>query len=252
MRRGQSRGPDGGMRVVAVVPAGGAGTRMQRARPKQYLALEGVPLLVHTLRVLLHAEVLDGLVLAVPVGRVDATRRLLERHRIPRVLDVVAGGVDRQESVWRALQAVPAGASWVVVHDAVRPFITPDLVKQVLAVAAQHGAAICGLAVRETVKRIRAGAVESTLEREGLWLVQTPQVFRRDLLWEAHDKARRDGFAGTDDAVLVERLGEPVAVVPGLPQNLKITTPEDLEAARRWVTGTRARAPRADRRGRGR
>jgi 2-C-methyl-D-erythritol 4-phosphate cytidylyltransferase len=236
------------MRAVAVVPAGGAGTRMRRTRPKQYLALGGAPLLIHTLRALLHAEVLDGLVLAVPAERVESTRSLLKRHRVPRILAVVAGGIDRQESVWRALQAVPADASWVVVHDAVRPFITASLVRQVLAVATQHGAAVCGLAVRETVKRVRAGIVQATLPREGLWLIQTPQVFRRDLLWEAHDKARRDGFAGTDDAVLVERLGEPVAMVPGLAQNLKITTPEDLEAARRWLAGPRRRGLLGNRR----
>jgi 2-C-methyl-D-erythritol 4-phosphate cytidylyltransferase len=249
MRSGQRRRSDRRTRVVAVVPAGGSGVRMRSARPKQYLALGGVALLIHTLRALVRAEVVDGLVLAVPAERVESTRRLLKRHRVSRVLDVVAGGVDRQESVWRALQAVPAGASWVVVHDAVRPFITAGLVKQVLAAAQQHGAAVCGLAVRETVKRVKTGTVESTLEREGLWLIQTPQVFRRDLLWEAHDKARRDGFAGTDDAVLVERLGEPVAMVPGLAENLKITTPEDLAVARQWLAGPRRRELPRDRRG---
>jgi len=106
----------------------------------------------------------------------------------------------------------------------------------VLAAARRHGAAVCGLPVRETVKRVTDQAVASTLDRDGLWLVQTPQAFRRALLWEAHDKARRDGFVGTDDAVLVERLGGRVAVVPGLPQNIKLTTPEDLALARAWLT----------------
>ena len=123
-------------------------------------------------------------------------------------------------------------------HDAVRPFITPELVERVRAAAA-GGAATCGMPVRDTVKRVAQGAVSSTVEREGLWLTQTPQAFARALLWEAHDKARRDGFAGTDDAVLVERLGMPVAMVTGLAQNLKITTPEDLRTARAWASPRR-------------
>ncbi len=226
--------------TVAVVPAGGTGARMKSRRPKQYLSLSGAPLLVHTLRALLDSGTTDGVVLAVPADRIAATRRLLHRHHISRVLDVVAGGAERQESVWRGLQAVPIDVHWVVVHDAVRPFVTRDLVARVLAAARRHGAATCGLPVRETVKRVRGKTVEATLDREGLWLIQTPQAFNRDLLWEAHEKARRDGFTGTDDTALVERLGGRVAMVPGLPQNLKITTPEDLKVARLWLSGERA------------
>jgi 2-C-methyl-D-erythritol 4-phosphate cytidylyltransferase len=189
---------------------------------------------VATLRALGRARSLAGIVVAVPAAHVSATRRLLTRARVPKILDVVAGGADRQESVWRGLQRVPEDARFVVVHDAVRPFVTPDLIERVRAAAAA-GAATCGLPVRDTVKRVTDGVVAATVPRQGLWLTQTPQAFARDLLWEAHDKARRDGFAGTDDAVLVERLGMPVAMVPGLAQNLKITTPEDLRTARAWV-----------------
>jgi len=224
---------------------------MKSNRPKQYLSLDGAPLLIHTLRTLVAPHGIDGVVLVVPADRIAATRRLLDRHCISKILDVVAGGAHRQESVWRGLQAVPAGARWVVVHDAVRPFISRALVEQVLAAARRHGAAICGLEIRETVKRVRGQEVEATLDRSRLWLVQTPQAFRRDLLCEAHDKARHDGFTGTDDAVLVERLGEPVAMVPGLAHNLKITTPADLRIARRWLSTSPVGAGRGkDRRGR--
>lgn len=219
--------------TYAIVPAGGLGARMGSRRPKQYLRLGRVPILVATLRALGRARGLAGIVVAVPEARVAATRRLLTRLRVPKILEVVAGGADRQESVWRALQRIPEGADRVVVHDAVRPFVDAALVERVLAAAAA-GAATCGVPVRETVKRVRDGAVEATVSREGLWLTQTPQAFTRAVLWEAHDKARRDGFAGTDDAVLVERLGVTVTMVPGLPRNLKITTPEDLETARAW------------------
>jgi 2-C-methyl-D-erythritol 4-phosphate cytidylyltransferase len=180
---------------------------------------------------------MEGVILVAPGDRIAATRRLVDRYRVGNVLDVVAGGAERQESVWRGLQAVPGGVRLVVVHDAVRPFITPELVERVIAAGQRHGAATCGLEVRETVKRVKGVMVDATLDRQGLWLIQTPQAFRRDLLCDAHDKARRDGFVGTDDAVLVERLGEPVAVVSGLPRNLKITTPDDLEIARLWLGG---------------
>jgi len=233
----------GGAGAIAVVPAGGMGVRIGGRTPKQYLVFSGAPVLVHTLRALGRARSVRGLVVAVPETRVAATRALLERHRVPRVVAVVAGGADRQESVSRGLQACPADAGWIVVHDAVRPFITPALVDAVVGAAQRVGAATCGTRVRETVKRVRKesgmGAsgelVEATLDREGLWLVQTPQAFRRALLWEAHDKARRAGYRGTDDAVLVERLGAPVAMVPGALENLKITTRDDLRIARRWM-----------------
>jgi 2-C-methyl-D-erythritol 4-phosphate cytidylyltransferase len=224
--------------TYAIVPAGGLGARMGSRRPKQYLRLGRAPILVATLRALGRARGLDGIVVAVPATHVEATRRLLTRLRVPKILDVVAGGVDRQESVWRALQRVPESARWIVVHDAVRPFITGALVERVRA-AATAGAATCGVPVRETVKRVQDGVIEATVERQGLWLTQTPQAFARALLWEAHEKARRDGFVGTDDAVLVERLGMTVAMVPGLAHNLKITTPEDLRTARAWARSRR-------------
>lgn len=224
--------------TYAIVPAGGLGTRMGSRRPKQYLRLGRVPILVATLRALGRARGIAGIVVAVPEAHVVETRRLLARLRVPRILEVVAGGADRQESVWRALQRIPERAERVVVHDAVRPFIGAALVARVLAAAA-GGAATCGIPVRETVKRVRDGAIEATVPRQGLWLTQTPQAFTRALLWEAHDKARRDGFAGTDDAMLVERLGVTVAMVQGLGQNLKITTPEDLQTARAWAAPRR-------------
>lgn len=225
--------------TYAIVPAGGLGTRMGSRRPKQYLRLGRVPILVATLRALGRARGIAGIVVAVPEAHVVETRRLLARLRVPRILEVVAGGADRQESVWRALQRIPEQAERVVVHDAVRPFIDAALVARVLGAAVAGGAATCGIPVRETVKRVTDGAIEATIPRRGLWLTQTPQAFTRALLWEAHDKARRDGFAGTDDAVLVERLGVTVAMVQGLGQNLKITTPEDLQTARAWAAPRR-------------
>jgi len=226
-------------RAIAVVPAGGSGARMGGRRPKQYLAIDGVPIVVVTLRALARCRSIEGIVVAAPADRVESTQDLLRRFRVPRVVAVVAGGRERQDSVREGLQAAPSGAAWIVVHDAVRPFVTPELVERVLAAARVPGAATCGWPVRETVKRVSDSVVEATLPRAGLWLTQTPQAFRRELLREAHEKAARDGYEGTDDAMLVERLGGRVAMVEGLPQNLKITTPEDLRTARAWAGGGR-------------
>src|SRR5438477_3920123 len=175
---------------------------------------------------------LRAVVVAAPESWVARARRILGRVAQGPSLTVVAGGRTRQDSVWLALQAAPEDAEIVVVHDAVRPLITRRLIDAVLRAAAAEGAAICALPITETVKRVRAERVELTLDRSELWAVQTPQAFRADLLREAHEKARRDGVVGTDDAMLVERLGHPVRVVRGLAENVKITTPEDLRRAR--------------------
>jgi 2-C-methyl-D-erythritol 4-phosphate cytidylyltransferase len=137
--------------------------------------------------------------------------------------------------VWRALQATPSHAELIVVHDAVRPFITRTLIDAVLQAARAHGAALCALPIAETVKRVSGEYVEATLDRSALWAAQTPQAFRAALLREAHEKSHRDGISGTDEAALVERLGVPVHIVRGLEANLKITTPDDLRRARAWA-----------------
>lgn len=217
--------------VAVVIPAGGVGTRLGRRTPKQFLALGGAPILVATARHFVRHPRVNCVVVAAPAAHVERTRRMLERGRGAPVT-VVEGGGTRQESVSRGLAAVPADSALVVVHDAVRPFITRALIDAVLGAARATGAAICALPIAETVKRVSGGVVESTLDRSELVAVQTPQAFRADLLREAHDKARRDGFIGTDDAMLVERLGQSVQVVPGLAENVKITTPMDLRRAR--------------------
>jgi 2-C-methyl-D-erythritol 4-phosphate cytidylyltransferase len=217
--------------IAVLVPAGGVGTRLGGRTPKQFRRVGGAPILAMTLRRFAGHPAIAAVVVAAPAVHLARTRALVGGRRRPAVR-VVEGGVTRQESVWCALQAAPAEIDVVVVHDAVRPFISRALLDAVVAAAAESGAAICALPIAETVKRVRDGVVEATVERAGLWAVQTPQAFRAALLREAHEKARRDGVIGTDDAMLVERLGHPVRVVPGLAGNVKITTPEDLRRAR--------------------
>jgi 2-C-methyl-D-erythritol 4-phosphate cytidylyltransferase len=217
--------------VAVVLPAGGIGARLGSRTPKQFLALGREPILAATLRHFRRHPRVGAVVVAAPAAHVERTRRVLGGAGAP--LTVVVGGATRQESVWSALQAVPASAAVIVVHDGVRPFLTRALIDALITAAERDGAAICGLPITETVKRMRDGFVEATLDRDGLWSVQTPQAFRAAILREAHDKARRDGFVGTDEAMLVERLGHPVRMVPGLAENVKITTADDLRRARR-------------------
>lgn len=225
--------------VAVVIPAGGAGTRVGGSLPKQFRSLGGTPILALTVRHFVRHPAVTTVVVVAPAAYVERTRRLLGSRRPGAArgrgasIVVVPGGVERQESVWRGLGAMPERTDLVLVHDAVRPFITRGLIDAVLRAARETGAAICALPVTETVKRVREGLVLETVDRLGLWAVQTPQAFRADLLREAHDKARRDGVSGTDDAMLVERLGHRVRVVEGSRANVKITTPDDLRLARR-------------------
>ena len=217
--------------VAVLVPAGGLGTRLGGRMPKQFLVLGREPILSATLRHFRRHPRVRAVLVAAPAAHVERARRVLRGPGA--ALTVVAGGATRQESVWLALQAAPAGARVILVHDAVRPFLSRALIDTLIAAAERDGAAICALPIAETVKRVRDGLVEATVDRDGLWAVQTPQAFRASVLREAHDKARRDGFVGTDEAMLVERLGHRVRVVPGLVENVKITTPADLRRARR-------------------
>ena len=220
--------------VAVVIPAGGVGARLGSRTPKQFLSLGEASILVTTVRRFARRRDVVGVVVAAPAEHVARTKRALAGVAARTALTVVPGGASRQESVALGLAAVPA-AEIVVVHDAVRPFITDALVDRVVAAARAEGAAICALPVKDTVKRVRDGRVEATVDRTNLWSVQTPQAFRAGLLREAHDKARRDAVMGTDCAMLVERLGGTVHVVEGLEANVKITTAGDLARARALV-----------------
>jgi len=220
-------------RLVALIPAGGIGARLGRRTPKQFLGLGGRSILAATVAHFARHRAVDAVVVAAPAEHVNRARLALRGLRA--AITIVAGGATRQESVWLALQAAPDDVELVIVHDAVRPFITRALIDAVVGAARRTGAAICGLPVTETVKRVRGDEVEGTIDRAGLWTVQTPQAFRAALLREAHEKARRDRVVGTDDAALVERLGHPVKVIRGLERNLKITTADDLRRARRMA-----------------
>lgn len=216
--------------AVALVPAAGRGLRMGGPVAKQFLALGGEPLLVHSLRTLQASPVITQIILAVPEReREYCLDRIVTPHGLSKVRKIVSGGEQRQDSVRHALAEVPAETELVLVHDAVRPFVTEEMIEAVVRQAGAHGAAIVALPMRDTVKQVGPdGLIERTVDRRPLWLAQTPQAFRREWLEEAHRKALVNDIHATDDAYLVELLGRPVVVVEGSGDNIKVTRPEDL------------------------
>jgi len=216
--------------VVALVPAAGRGLRMGGSVPKQYLSIGGEPLIVQSLRILQAAPVVGQIILAVPSADIEyCEREIVLRHRFTKVTKVVAGGAERQDSVRHALAQVPSDTDIVLIHDAVRPFVTQRMIEEVVAASWKEGAAIIALPMRDTVKQVRTdGMIERTVDRTPLWLAQTPQAFRRDWIETAHRNAHAEGVRATDDAFLVEWLGHSVAVVEGSGENIKVTRPEDL------------------------
>jgi len=217
-------------RTVALVPAAGRGLRMGGSVPKQFLALGGQPLILYSLRALQTSSIIDEIILAVPQNEMDyCLKEIVAKHHFTKVTKVVPGGRERQDSVRHALEAVHDDVDVVLIHDAVRPFLTERMVEEVVQSAREKGAAIIALPMKDTVKQVGADhVIERTVDRQSLWLAQTPQAFRRDWLLAAHRKAHAEGVRATDDAYLIEWAGHPVSVVEGSGENIKVTRPEDM------------------------
>ena len=215
------------MKVGAIIPAAGRGKRIGASVPKQFLEIQGRPLLHHTLTVFASCKLIDYVVLVMPRADVDEMGEdWLNKYEIVR--KVVVGGEQRQDSVYNGFSSLEEGTDIVVVHDGVRPFTTPQMITATVEAAQQHGAAITAIPVSDTVKQAADGFVKQTVSRDGLWRVQTPQAFQYGLLQQAFKKAKKDSYYGTDEGSLVEYLGERVKIVPGSELNIKITRKEDL------------------------
>lgn len=247
------------MKVAAIIPAAGLGTRMGRpgvlSNPgcapaaaadkslpeksgtsrKQFMLLEGAPILIHTLRKFLASPAIHQIVVALRPEDLDWFGEHLAREHPSKAVDLVAGGEHRQESVRNGLARVGAGMDLVAVHDAVRPFVSVELIGKVIEAAAATGAAILGIPPVDTVKQVHRAIIHTTLPRERIVLAQTPQVFHVELLRRAYEQAERDGFVSTDEASLVEHLDVDVAVVLGSDRNIKITRPSDMALARLFL-----------------
>jgi 2-C-methyl-D-erythritol 4-phosphate cytidylyltransferase len=203
---------------------------------KQFMLLEGSPILLHTIRKFVSSPSVSEIVVALRAEDMEWVRDLLEQETFAKPVRLVEGGDSRQASVENALATLAPGTELVSVHDAVRPFIEHSVLEKVFAEAQETGAAIVGIVPVDTVKQVHRNKIRQTIPRERLILAQTPQVFRFDLLQQAFAKAREDGFAGTDESSLVERLEQvEVSVIPGSDRNIKITKPSDMDLARLFL-----------------
>jgi 2-C-methyl-D-erythritol 4-phosphate cytidylyltransferase len=213
-------------KVSALIVAAGAGRRFGSA--KQFALLGGISVLERSLDALAGHPEVDEIVLVLPAGEGGARYR----KRWSKIVAVVRGGEKRQDSVIRGFARLDSGpADIVLVHDAVRPLVSREVITRVIAKAKECGAAVAAVPVEDTIKEAAGGVVVRTLERDGLQRIQTPQAFSREVFVGALRQARKEGFYGTDEAALVERTGHPVAVVPGDRRNIKITTAADLKIA---------------------
>jgi 2-C-methyl-D-erythritol 4-phosphate cytidylyltransferase len=239
------------MKVVVIIPGAGLGTRMapvpvgakgrQKKVPpsKQFTELGGTPILIHTLRRFAAVDAVSEIWIALRESEIAGFRLRLEseaKEVIKKKVELVVGGEHRQQSVQHALQAIAAAADDIVlVHDAVRPLVTREIIQKVIDAAKKYGAVIAGLPAVDTVKQVERTAegalIKATIPRAGIVMAQTPQGFRYAVIKKAFDEASADGLLGTDEASLVERSGHDVAVVMGSPRNIKITTPADMELA---------------------
>ena len=232
------------MSVLAIIPAAGVGTRMGGATPKQFLQLEGIPIFLHTVRKFASAGAIDEVCLALRTEEMERAGPHVMLERFAKPVWLTPGGNTRQETVARSLAAAPAGTEIVVVHDAVRPFIDEEMIRRIVDAARREGAAIFAIPSVDTVKQVEHQTVLGTIPRERVALAQTPQAFRLDLLREAIDRAQEDGFHGTDESSLVERLGAKVTILMGSDRNIKITKPSDLPLARLYLAQEREQAER--------
>jgi 2-C-methyl-D-erythritol 4-phosphate cytidylyltransferase len=227
-------------KVFAVVPAAGSGTRIGGEIKKQFLPIKGKPIIVYTLQQFEHCPEVDEIAVAVPESAVSAMESVVAQYRLHKVSKIISGGKKRQDSVRNVLDKILMKDSDIVlVHDGVRPFIEIKRIVHLLKICKEHDAAVLAVQPKDTIRRSMDGSFfNQTLDRSALWLIQTPQAFRAKILIKAFNKAKKDKFFSTDEAALVERLGIKVRIVEGNYDNIKITTPEDIELGRlileRW------------------
>lgn len=215
------------MAYQVIIPAAGQGKRMGAGRNKVLLELNQMPIFIQTLKVFEMDQECNGIYLAINPQDEGEMKALLHKHQLTKVMAVAPGGKERQHSIYNALKCVKQEGI-VLVHDAARPFINKKLLDPLVKAAEENGAAILAVPVKDTVKKAAGKIVTETVERTSLWAVQTPQAFRFSILMQAYQKAEQDDYLGTDDASLVERIGQNVMIVEGSYDNIKLTTPEDL------------------------
>jgi len=232
------------LKVVAIIVAGGVGKRIvgdpatggEGNLPKQFLTLKDKPILAHTIDKFERCELIDEIILVVPEDYLGyCSQAIVDKYSFKKIKRITCGGKERHDSVYLGLKACPNSTSIVAIHDGVRPLISPQKISESIKLCQQKKAVILAVPPKETIKRVEDGLVITTLDRKKLWLIQTPQVFEYKLILHAYEKARKDEFKGTDDSIMVERMGHEVVVLEGEHQNIKITTTEDLTLAEKLL-----------------
>jgi 2-C-methyl-D-erythritol 4-phosphate cytidylyltransferase len=218
------------MKVEALIVSAGKGHRFIEGKKKQFHLLAEKPILAHTIDKFETCPLIHSILLVVGQEDMDyCLKEIIEKYQYKKISQIVPGGKRRQDSVRNGIEVLSKDAEIVVIHDGVRPFVTKEMIEDSIRSAIRFGAVVLAMPVKETIKMVQPdGTVLKTLDRESLWQIQTPQTFQVNVIKEAYHKATEDGFAGTDDASLVERLGIKVHILPGSYTNIKITTPEDL------------------------
>lgn len=216
------------MDYYVVIPAAGQGKRMNAGMNKLFIKLNNIPVIIHTLNVFEQDHDCKGIVLAVNENEVNYFIELIRQYHIKKVIKIVNGGEERQNSVYNGLKALQDEDAIVLIHDGARPFIKTSTIQELVQCATRFDSAIVAVPVKDTIKAVHNNIVKKTVERSSLWSVQTPQAFRLSLIIEAHQDAENQQFLGTDDSSLVERMGKKVHIVMGDYENIKLTTPEDI------------------------
>jgi len=218
------------LKSTAIITAAGYGRRVGGQKKKQFLLLGGVPILVHTLEKFQSSNLITDIILIAPNEDIEFCKKeFLLKYNFTKLKKIVSGGKKRQDSVSNGLKEVSQDTEIIVVHDGVRPFISSRLLETSIKEAIKKGAAVAAIPVNDTLKKISAqGMLENGLNRDSIWRIQTPQVFKKEILIHAFEKARQDDFYGTDESSLVARIGNSVHIVKGSELNIKITTPEDM------------------------
>jgi 2-C-methyl-D-erythritol 4-phosphate cytidylyltransferase len=220
------------MNYQVIVLAAGQGKRMNAGKNKQFIELEGKPVIIHTLSVFERDPYCEQINLVINGKEAEIFQELLAAYPITKVKEIIFGGKERQDSVYNGLISAD-DAHLVLVHDGARPFISQKVIHRLAETASKEGAAVVGVPVKDTIKKVNSqGVIEETVERSSLWQIQTPQAFRYSILMEAHEQARADKYLGTDESSLVERIQVPVKIVEGEYENIKLTTPDDLLLAK--------------------
>lgn len=216
-------------KVTAIIPAAGRGKRMGTDINKQFIEINKLPVLVHTLQVFAGSALVDDIIVVSTEEEIEICRQIVTKYNVPKISHIVAGGSERQHSVYNGLICCSNDTEFVIIHDGARPLVTKDLIKTSIDSARLYGAVSVAVPVKDTVKKTNElGIVTETPDRHNLWLIQTPQAFKYDLIMSAHKWAQKENYVGTDDASLIEKMGHDVRLIRGSYENIKITTPEDI------------------------